>query len=573
MYIKEEYDKIFNDLKSVENSDDNEIQKLINLLINICYVNTQIETANPFTHVQATQGNFDIKTHITTDNIVIVKKYMSVLNIAGQIKARDILFVSGYKGVHLTELIALFELYVDNLCQNINSNDFNSLTWTYEVIPYLKRFQYLTIISRSKQKGNSTCQEVIFDKYYNLLEAFDNVRDKAVMYFIDVLTITTKFALSLEHVGAYDKLKQKINLIINDCHYQVQLDFVDLLKKLDDTIIDKQLKLNYTIKEIEKYKKEYDVENTSDLQNLSYMQGVYQRTIPNIKKYGDKVLLKQYLFEKQMYAPNLLENGFEFEKSLDVTEIGMLFSDIVSNKSTLQALVDLSKVVDLFINETLYNNYITQNQKPIIFDFFNIKSVQVDAYNNNRPINPVNCYHLQLSLYNSFLSGSIKYLRDRDDLSKEILASALISRISYISNTSNISVLTEGLWQGFCGNWVASLHILLPQIETLLRDFKYWSDDLIIKPRINKAEYILLDDLLKDLVLSDKELCFHLQMLLLNSESSNKNQNMPNVNLDWLNIRNEVLHGLASATEYSLAPTIFLMTIRLLIALSYEYNK
>lgn len=121
-------------------------------------------------------------------------------------------------------------------------------------------------------------------------------------------------------------------------------------------------------------------------------------------------------------------------------------------------------------------------------------------------------------------------------------------------------IIIRGLKNYFDGNYIDSLHILIPQIEAVIRNLLIINSGCYVRPNgLGGLQFKTLNELLKDCIVKEAltpDVCFYLRSLL--AEQSG------------LNLRNDLCHGIMEEFKMTISATNRVLHAILCIVFNYE---
>ena len=164
----------------------------------------------------------------------------------------------------------------------------------------------------------------------------------------------------------------------------------------------------------------------------------------------------------------------------------------------------------------------------------------------------------RMQISSVFLRETIAALLEKNDFSLDYAINYLYE--SPIFEEDRKQIIEQGMDAYLKADFIIALHILIPQIETLLRNLASKIGMTVLKPsRHGGFQYRTMDDLLRDINMTQalgKDLCFYLRVLLTDPRG-------------W-NLRNEVCHGLAPTEIFNRAAADWVIHAILCMALVKE---
>jgi tetratricopeptide (TPR) repeat protein len=292
------------------------------------------------------------------------------------------------------------------------------------------------------------------------------------------------------------------------------------------------------------------------------------RTVSGMKKKIDKLLIEMEPYKKKV-SENLKEFSYQTDISHIVKEIEKSFKKI--NK--LESIYKLAYIKRIVPKRNL-REQVEKRISPLDF----IASTEMIDNNGRRIVNmpdllsgteeekekAFDAYMLQEAANNHSYTGSIlignalRIIREEHEISRSDLEN--IVRDNLFIPKGRELIYRDGLFEGFQGNFLTAIHILIPQLENSFREFARLCGDLVTtfeddgKEQVKSLNSIF--ELPKFIDAYDEDLIFDLRSLLTEKYGSN--------------IRNKLAHGLLTYEEASSSIAVYVWWISLRLCCMYS---
>lgn len=293
--------------------------------------------------------------------------------------------------------------------------------------------------------------------------------------------------------------------------------------------------------------KSYEIEGDhygKNRENNVYLPRILELYTIGLKEFKN---ISTYIKHKNRIEKKIKKEQTEYIKMLKVCGIK---SDI-----------DFDVIIDEFIEKSKINNFINGYQSLISLPIFNIADIKNNNkdttffssfFNDYRRINSKGSVVgvsneeiffniLERSYHRDLIISLIKRIKNIMDVDKEIdknlIYAYLCKQNSKFIPENRIYLYAEGIYAGFCNNYILSAHLLIPQIENSLKTIIELNGKSVTrlseeKQVDNTLGAILKDDKGKSMLkgICEENLLEELSDFLTNSNS--------------VNFRNELCHGL-----------------------------
>lgn len=419
-----------------------------------------------------------------------------------------------------------------------------------------------------KTKANNILSDFyrgILDYIYSL-----NVPDIKINIYSDFLEHMNK----KYHKIIYDKLIEFIEYIINnnkvDLYLQAESACDRTLKFCKRDSYEYSYCLNLKAKVlILQYKKRYD----SKFSMSFYLNRVYQIYLSMDKKYRNQFISKNELEDMQnkiIYLRKKIQEEMVEIKSpkIDISEIVKYaetrmrrkkFNDAIKQFAFITYDADYNEMYkyaknskEQYIIQHLFPkilfNQLGQQQEYVVYDEH--KSEYENALYDMILYNKINIQlKVQASIYPAL---SILIEEHKDKLTKEFLYE--IVRYFGISKEHEL-LIVEGLYYGFNKDFIASTHVLIPQIENILREILMSNKQTLYLIEKNGKDVVkgintILSEQYREILWKDISPNLYMEFkTLLDDEKGG------------LNLRNLLAHGLLQYDNFKSVYTIYLWWI------------
>lgn len=317
----------------------------------------------------------------------------------------------------------------------------------------------------------------------------------------------------------------------------------DLLKKIE------QLYETYeTVENI--HRTEYNFQRLYQLYKEHNMNEDASRVLARISRLGkqisDSLIYHEFSTEiKREELESLFEVLLKGDLEQDIFRVCLYFTPI--KEETQKQVLELDSRYPLanFFSKSI----LSENGRMIA----TIGSVEDDLEGN---ILKQTADNLQISM--QFLDLVINELTKRHDLSSERTFELL--KLSPAFAEDKFEFIKQGINLFYTENYVASMHILIPQIEDSLRNIIRICEGNTIKPNQKGGfDAILLSDILKSKILED---VFNDDIILYFKVVLNDGRG--------LNLRNNLAHGLAGINTFNRGIANLVLHLLLIISLFRE---
>jgi hypothetical protein len=293
------------------------------------------------------------------------------------------------------------------------------------------------------------------------------------------------------------------------------------------------------------------------------------RTLPSMTQQIERLLKKLDFYKKEM-SGNLKEFSHQVDITSIVKEIENLFKGInkidcifklayIQKINTMESLKD--RVQNLYSNSPLAflvsTDLVDSNGKRII------SMPDLNSDNEEDKEKALEAYMLKEAANNHAFTGSVvignalRTIREEHKISKEDLEKIVEDNLFIPQGRETI--YRDGLFEGFQGNYLNAIHILIPQLENSFREFARMCGDLVTtfendgKEQVKSLNSIF--ELPKFIDAYDQDLLFDLRSLLTEKYGSN--------------MRNKIAHGLLSYDEASSSIAVYVWWICLRLCCMY----
>jgi len=373
-------------------------------------------------------------------------------------------------------------------------------------------------------------------------------------------------------------LETKISRNLEEADYAIARYYMEILSKCyqkmgyNDKYIGtiERIAMAYE-EEVECLSKDGDKDNVIIIRLLEDAIKTY-RKIPRKKQKNDEVLLKLEVFKKKMS-----ESLKEFSHSMDITNIVTEIEKSFRGKDRIVCIVKLAFIQSIntksSLEERVNKLHITS---PLSFlasrdivdsDGKRITSMpDLNSENEEERINALEAYMFMEAANNhSIQSGilinhALRIISEEHEIKLKDL-DFLVENNMFVP-TNREKIFAEGLYEGFKGNFMKSIHLLIPQLENSFREFARMCGDIVTtfendgKEQAKSLNNIF--ELPNFIEVFDEDLLFDLRSLLTEKYGSN--------------MRNKFAHGLLSYDEASSPISIYVWWISLRLCCMYSNN-
>ena len=281
---------------------------------------------------------------------------------------------------------------------------------------------------------------------------------------------------------------------------------------------------------------------------------------------------------------NLSGNKFEFEKEITLKREDISPNILPSLKSgTVYVKID-QKTIDVFFesmtagsfieNITKWTNYFTLRKADINAVVVQMQAnvfsmtIPIHVIDNNTGRSPFiiedkEAHLMQKGVWSIqtkkiFMRQSIERILHKDNITADEIID-LLYKSSFFENDRK-AIIKSGIEAYLCNHPIASTHILIPQIENVVRTILKSLGKPIFKPNnVGGDNLIILDKMLDDDDIKERlgeDAVFYFKTLLTNPKG--------------LNLRNIVCHGLAPSTSFDMGTADFVFHALLVLSLVKE---
>ncbi|SET46197.1 protein of unknown function [Natronincola peptidivorans] len=299
------------------------------------------------------------------------------------------------------------------------------------------------------------------------------------------------------------------------------------------------------------------------------------RRISGMKKTIDKLLLKLEIYKKKVS-----ENLKEFSHTMDITNIVNKIEKNFRNKEKKLCIIKLAFIQSITSKESLKNRVIElQSKAPLSYlasrDIIDKDGRRITSMPNlfveaeEDRLKALEAHMLREaannhSIFSSImLNNALKIIREEHEFDQDDFR--FLVRDNMFIMEGREEFFLKGLYEGFKGNFMTAIHLLMPQIEHSFREFARMCGDVVITFEADgKEQYKSLNSIfeLPNFVEAyDEDLLFDLKSLLTEKYGSN--------------MRNKFAHGLLSYDEASssLALYVWWTSLRLCCMYSKDVNQ
>ncbi|WP_147804742.1 DUF4209 domain-containing protein [Alkalicoccus halolimnae] len=276
------------------------------------------------------------------------------------------------------------------------------------------------------------------------------------------------------------------------------------------------------------------------------------RILVKISRLGPLINEKLIRFEKEIEIPKE-----DLKQFLDAIVQGDLEQDVIN---VCLMLIPKSKDVEKQVGE--FKSLLTQSLPSIILSNEGRRAATIRSAEEDFKGNIIKTYadliEVRLGLINLVIKEFIYF----HSLDHEKLLSILT--LSPAFDKRKIELIKKGLILYFEDEYIAAIHVLLPQIENALRNIIRNCDGATIKANTNKGGFdvITLNDILNSEILLE---VYNIDTILYLKATLNDSRG--------LNLRNNILHGLSGINNYNEKIASLMVQILLIISLFKEETE
>lgn len=373
-------------------------------------------------------------------------------------------------------------------------------------------------------------------------------------------------------------LKSKISRNLEETEYAIARYYMDILAKCyqkmgyNDKYEDTLERIAMAYEEEAKYLSEDG--NKYNMIIIRLLEDAIKtyRKIPGKKQKNDEILSKLEIFKKKMS-----ENLKEFSHNMDITKIADEIEKSFRGKDKLVCIVKLAFIQSIHTKSSLEERVNKLHKtSPLNFlvgrdivdsDGKRITSMpDLNSENEEERIDALEAYMLMEAANNHSIQSGILINHGlrivSDDHKIELVDLDFLVENNLFVPTGREKIFAEGLYEGFKGNFMKAIHLLIPQIENSFREFAKICRDIVTTfENDGKEQAKSLNNIfeLPNFVEAfDEDLLFDLRSLLTEKYGSN--------------MRNKFAHGLLSYDEASSPISIYVWWISLRLCCMYSNN-
>jgi len=437
-------------------------------------------------------------------------------------------------------------------------DDSYSKGWFFKIHDAFDRAVYLASIN----VVNKTKFDEIRKKILNCLEKM--VRDKRHRYCLEILGVFTKIKRKNSSENEYQRALKACEQCVDYFKGQQDFSMVEMFLEKEQLLhsIYKKPELSRKAKEDRAQAHVDKAKFFAERNNLMVAGWEYENAINIYQELGDKEKIR-------IYKTKMLETNKESikemhklscEVELPREEVNRISGTIVSMESLDKAIIFLSRFDGLLSNYQQMVKWTEELKKSNPLQFSVSQKVMdsdghlVSGEDDPFQITLKRYSILDISFKSILLDGIFEGLKKEKGLNKETLCAFL--RDWGLIDENNLKIIECGLENHFSGDYVSSMHILVPQLEAVIRSFlKKAGVQAIsfVRGTTNTQESTLSELLNRDEVkeVLKEDLHWYITLILIEKLG--------------LNFRNDVAHGLIKFDKLTLSNSNLLLHIFILL--------
>lgn len=548
---------------------DGEQKAVLELLTNVASYHMKLDNPKePFEPFMIFDGKRSANVSDLSKNDFEVLKELYIQIDDCELKARiaDVLWVGNKSYKHGQEAISYYLVSADRL------EDWQHWCGCFERIN--RASQITLMLGGNNQKINDVNLYINSlirkingnDPLYLTGKLMELLQKQKIGYCEEYIDIIEKNVDMSNETGNFDKARYYI---------EVKSKWYQLLKentKFQESIVDIAKSFEYEAQKL--------IDSNGD---SSYMKIVYllenaictYRKIPNMQ--SDIIrLLKNIVQYKEA-----MKDGFKsISHSVDVTDVVKSIRETLIGRPLIDAIIKLAFIQNISDKESLKKRVIELHlMSPLSFlvntDIVDtngkriIKMPDLRFEDENKHKEAIEAYMLKEAAANhtffasAIVCNALKIINAEHEIKEDDLTILFEDNIFVQSDRKRI--FHKGIYEGFQGNYMVAIHLLIPQLENSFREFAEMCGDVVTTFEDDGKEQAKplnsIFELENFVSAYDEDLLFDLRSLLTEKYGSN--------------MRNRLAHGLLSDddSESSIAIYVWWITLRLCCMYSKGLNQ
>ncbi|MDA7027242.1 DUF4209 domain-containing protein [Bacillus sp. CLL-7-23] len=544
---------------------EDEYREVVQLMINVLsYHMNENNPKQPFEPYAIFDGKRSAAINdLTDEDIKILENvYIGIEDCEIQARIADVIWTRDKKYVYGQDAIEKYLLSAERLE--------NWEHWTLSFNRVKRALQLALIFGKTSDKVNQVNQ-LIKSKINNI-----NVKDPSYLTGKLVELLLEQKSLNVDEfidILEYKISNSQVEKNYNQARYYMELKSRCYKKsKLESEAIDTIKRIALSYEEEVKYIIETGNDNYILIAKLLEDAIQTYRRLPKAKEHADRLILKMEFYKKQ-----ISENLKEFTNQIDITNIISEIRKSFKDKEKKVSLIKLAYIQSINTKKSLEDRVIEMyKNSPLSFlvstDIIDSNGRRItrmpnlDSGSEEENRIAIEAHMLKEAANNHSISASVltssalSIIKEQNTFKKDEFE--FLVKDNLFIPEGREEIFLEGLYEGFKGNFMKSIHLLIPQLENSFREFaKLCGDNVTTFEDDGKEQVKSLNSIfeLPNFVEAfDEDLLFDLRSLLTEKYGSN--------------MRNKLAHGLLSYDEASSSISVYVWWICLRLCCMYS-NK